>query len=417
MRGCGEDVNEVEVKPDGSWRAKTEGDRRSLGDLGIWHAPDGSLCVSTDIESKPKPDILKQIKQEGGSDGHTVLKLGMKKRNGFWEISKPVDGQTYSSGNKLDDDFYQRQDIIPMSSSATGSGKDGEDPSVNQDGGENLDYATGNGIELESISLNIDPSYGYGDRNPPAPVRDNEVIVLSDSDEENGPLISSGAAYKGHKTDGGVSYSVAPHGIPDPYPEDPGLNTTGSSYPSLLNGNDEDLMHMWSLLPPGGQAGPGFQLFGSDGDVSDALVDMQPNSINCPINGYTLGGETGPAGLVPESSVEHPRGNINDGTVDNPLVFGDSDQSLQIFLPTRPTDASVQGELRDQPEVSNGIQNEDWISLRLGDGSGGGSCVPLATNGFNSGQQLQSKEGGLDSMADAGICMPFPIIQLLISWI
>lgn len=417
MRGCGEDVNEVEVKPDGSWRAKTEGDRRSLGDLGLWHAPDGSLCVSTDIESKPKPDILKQIKQEGGSDGHTVLKLGMKKRNGFWEISKPVDGQTYSSGNKLDDDFYQRQDIIPMSSSATGSGKDGEDPSVNQDGGENLDYATGNGIELESISLNIDPSYGYGDRNPPAPVRDNEVIVLSDSDEENGPLISSGAAYKGHKTDGGVSYSVAPHGIPDPYPEDPGLNTTGSSYPSLLNGNDEDLMHMWSLLPPGGQAGPGFQLFGSDGDVSDALVDIQPNSINCPINGYTLGGETGPAGLVPESSVEHPRGNINDGTVDNPLVFGDSDQSLQIFLPTRPTDASVQGELRDQPEVSNGIQNEDWISLRLGDGSGGGSCVPLATNGFNSGQQLQSKEGGLDSMADAGICMPFPIIQLLISWI
>lgn len=334
----------------------------------------------------------------------------MKKRNGFWEISKPVDGQTYSSGNKLNDDIYQRQDIIPMSSSASGSGKDGEDPSVNQDGGENLDYATGNGIELESISLNIDPSYGYGDRNPPAPMGDNEIIVLSDSDEENEPLISSVAAYKGHKTDGGgVSYSIAPHGIPDPYSEDPALNPAESSYPSPLH---EDLMHMWSLLPPSGQAGPGFQLFGSDGDVSDALVDMQPNSINCPINGYTLGGEAGPAGLVPESSVEHPHGNINDGSVDNPLVFGDNGQSLQIFLPTRPTDVSVHGELRDQPDVSNGIQNEDWISLRLGDGSGGGSRVPPATNGFNSGQQLQSKEGGLDSMADAGICMPFSIIQL-----
>lgn len=418
MRSCGEDVNEIEVKPDGSWRAKTEGDRRGLGDFGLWHAPDGSLCGSGDVESKPKPDVLRQIKQEGGSDGHAGLKLGMKKnRNGFWEISKPEDLQTYSSGNKLREDFYPRPDIIPMSSSATGSGKDGEDASVNQDAGGNLDFATSNGIELESMSLNIDPAYGYGDRNPPAPLGDNEVIVLSDSDEENEPLIPSGAAYKNHRTDGGdAAYSVNPHGIPDSFPEDPALNTTGgSSCPGLFNGNDDDLMHMWSLLPSGGQGGSGFQLFGSDGDVSDALVDMQPGSINCPpINGYTLGSETamGSSAHVPQSSVGHPHGNINDGLVDNPLAFGGNDPSLQIFLPTRPTAVSVQDELRDQPEVSNGIQNEDWISLRLGGGGGGGSGVSPATNGFNSGQQLQSKDGSLDSLADTGIHVHFSIDEL-----
>ncbi|CDP07144.1 unnamed protein product [Coffea canephora] len=407
LRSYGEEVNEIEVKPDGSWRAKVEGDRRGLGDLGLWHAPDGSL--SADVESKPKPVMLKQIKQEGGSDGHAGLKLGMKKnRNGIWEISKPEDLQTFSSGNNLNEDFCHRQNIIPMSSSATSTSKDGEDPSVNQDGGGNLDYSTNNGIELESISLNIEPTYGYSDRNPIAPLGDTEVIVLSDSEEENQPLISSGHIYKNHHTDGGeVSYSVAAQGILDSYPEDPTLNVGAGSCPSFLNGHDDDLM--WSLLPSGGQAGPGFQLFGSDGDVSDALVDMQQGSINCTssINGYTLGAETamGSAALVPESSIEPVHGNINDGLVDNPLVFGGNDPSLQIFLPTRPTDASVQAELRDQPDVSNGIHTEDWISLRLGDGGGGSTGESAAANGLNSGPPLQSKEGALDSLAEASLLL------------
>ncbi|KAL3530601.1 hypothetical protein ACH5RR_009923 [Cinchona calisaya] len=406
LQRFGEDVNEIEVKPDGSWRAKAEGDRRVLGDLGLWHAPDGSLCISMDVESKPKPDILKQqIKQEGGSDGHAGLKLGMKKnRNGFWEISRPEDMHTFSSGNQLNGDFAQRQNIIPMSSSATGSGKDGEDPSVNQDGGGNLDYSTNNGIELESVSLNIDPIYGYSDQNPPAPLGDTEVIVLSDSEEENDPLINSGPGYKSHQTDGGIPYSVAPLGIPDSYPEEPALNTGGSSCPGFLNGNDDDLMQMWSLLPPGGQAGPGFQLFGSDGDVSDGLVDMQPGSINCTssLNGYTLAAETA---LVPESSLQHPHGNITDGLVDNPLPFGGNDHSLQIFLPTTPADASLQAESRDQPDMSNGIHTEDWISLRLGGSSGGGNGESAAANGLNSGHQLQSKGGALDSLAEASLLL------------
>ncbi|KAL3518353.1 hypothetical protein ACH5RR_020942 [Cinchona calisaya] len=404
----GEDVNDIEVKPDGSWRAKAEGDRRGLGDLGLWHAPDGSICM--DVESKPKPDSLKQIKHEGGYDGYAGLKLGMKKnRNGFWEISKPEDVQTFSSGNNLPEDFCQGQNIISMSISATASGKDGEDPSVNQDGGGNLDYSSNNGIELESISLNIDPAYGYMDRNPPVPMGDTQVIILSDSEEENKPLSSSGPVYKNFHTDGGgVSYSVAPHVIPNSYPEDPSLNNGTSSCPGFLNGNDDDLMHVWSLLPPAGQAGPGFQLFGSNGDLSDALGDMQPGSINCSssINGYTLAAETamGSADLVLESPIQCSHGNISDGLVDSSFEFGGNDPSLQIFLPTRPTDASVQAGFRDQPDLSNGIHSEDWISLRLGGGgSGGGSGESTAANGLNSRQQLQSKEGALDSLAEASL--------------
>ncbi|GKV52693.1 hypothetical protein SLEP1_g59264 [Rubroshorea leprosula] len=65
-------------------------------------------------------------------------------------------------------------------------------------------------------------------------------------------------------------------------------------------------MSSWSL-PPGTQEGGGFQLFSSDTDVSDALVDLQRGSINCytSMNGYLFAPENSmvSATLVPGSPV------------------------------------------------------------------------------------------------------------------
>ena len=41
MRNCSEDVNELDVKPDGSWRVKGDAATRELSQ---WHMPDGTLC-------------------------------------------------------------------------------------------------------------------------------------------------------------------------------------------------------------------------------------------------------------------------------------------------------------------------------------------------------------------------------------
>uniref|UniRef100_M1AED2 Sumo ligase n=2 Tax=Solanum tuberosum TaxID=4113 RepID=M1AED2_SOLTU len=398
MRSCGEDVTEIEVKPDGSWRAKTESDRRSLGDLGRWHLPDGSLSESPDIESKPKPEILKQVKQEGGSDGNG-LKVGLKKnRDGLWEISKPED-QTFSSGNRLRENFGQ--DVIPMSSSATGSGKEGEDRSVNQDGNGNLEFSN-NAFDLEAISLNIDPPYGFGHGNPSVPAGDAEVIVLSDSEEENEPIIPSGAVFNNNHSDAPVvSFPAQPLGIPDSF-HDSALVNGGNSCLGLFNSNDDEFgMNLWSL-PSGTQGGPGFQLFSSDADVSGSLVDVQHESINCTssMSGYGLAADTGigSASLLPGTYTDRPNADINDSLVDNPLGFSGNDPSLQIFLPTRPSDTSVEA-ARDQPDVSNGVGTEDWISLRLG-GDGGVPGDSAVANGLSSGQQVQAKDTALDSLAD-----------------
>uniref|UniRef100_A0A3Q7J059 SP-RING-type domain-containing protein n=1 Tax=Solanum lycopersicum TaxID=4081 RepID=A0A3Q7J059_SOLLC len=412
MRSCGEDVTEIEVKPDGSWRAKTESDRRSLGDLGRWHLPDGSLSESPDIESKPKPEILKQVKQEGGSDGNG-LKVGLKKnRDGLWEISKPED-QTFSSGNRLRENFGQ--DVIPMSSSATGSGKEGEDRSVNQDGNGNLEFSN-NAFDLEAISLNIDPPYGFGNGNPSIPAGDAEVIVLSDSDEENEPIIPSGAVFNNNHSDAPVvSFPAQPLGIPDSF-HDSALVNGGNSCLGLFNSNDDEFgMNLWSL-PSGTQGGPGFQLFSSDADVSGSLVDVQHESINCTssMSGYGLGAESGigSASLLPETYTDRPNADINDSLVDNPLGFSGNDPSLQIFLPTRPSITSVEA-ARDQPDVSNGVGTEDWISLRLG-GDGGVPGDTAVANGLSSGQQVQTKDTALDSLADTGSDAPVCAASLLI---
>lgn len=402
MRHCGEDVSEIEVKPDGSWRvkSKSESERRELRDLWHWHNSDGTLCVQPDAEVRAKVEMMKQVKQEGLSDNHQGLKLGIRKNvNGLWEVSKPEDANT-SAGDRLPDGYENfEQKVIPMSSSVTGS----DDPSVNQDGGGNFDF-TNNGIEMDSLSLNVDSMYGVAGQLASAPSGNAEVIVLSDSDDDNDMFTSSGSAYKNQRTDAGeASFSVPPPGIPDSYTEDPSLGAAGGSCLGLFNGNDEEFeMPPWHMSS-GNQAVPSFQLFGSDADVSDALVDLHHGSMN----GYSLDHESagiGSAALDPNFSVGRSDADMDDALVDNTLAFGGEDPSLQIFLPTKPTDTSVQPDFRDHAEVSNGVRTEDWISLRLGGGAGGNHNSESATpRGLGSKQQAPTRENGVNSIGDHGL--------------
>lgn len=404
MRDAGEDVADIEVKPDGSWRAKAEGDRRGLGELGLWHLPDGTICSSTEAESKPKVELL-PVKQENGSDVHNPLKLGIRKnRNGCWEFNKADNLRGASSANRLQQN-KNNEVVIPMSSSATGSGKDGEDGSVNQDGGTNFDFSRVNGTEYESTPLTAEPPHEFNDPHSAAPGGEAEVIVLSDSDEEDEPLMSSKTAYKSNGADtSGIQFPAPQHGISDPFYENPAVNDDGNPCLDPYNTNDDEFGITWSM-PPGGQGVPNFQLFGSDADISDPLVDMQHDTLNCQssINGYALARETsmGSGGLIPESDAQHD--NADDVLVDNHLAFNGNDPSLQLFLPTRPTDAATaKTGSRDRRDVSNGkIRSEDWISLRLGDG-GGGQDEPASANGLGSSNQSPHQDSKLDSLADHG---------------
>eukprot|EP00268_Persea_americana_P066271 TRINITY_DN8983_c0_g1_i2.p1 TRINITY_DN8983_c0_g1~~TRINITY_DN8983_c0_g1_i2.p1 ORF type:complete len:879 (-),score=190.81 TRINITY_DN8983_c0_g1_i2:706-3342(-) len=397
MHNCGEDVTEIDVKPDGSWRAKNENDNR---DLAQWHFPDGSLCIATEVDIKPDQETLRQIKQ-GVSDGQTSLKLGIKRnRNGIWEVSKPEDVRALSSGNHATENFESHcQKVVPMSSSATGSWRDGEDASVNQEGGGHFDFSTNNGNELDSISLNVDATYSNVNRIPTAPLTDEEIIVLSDSEDNGNVNILSPETGYDVGTAGDNVFPIPTHGVMD-YPEDSGLGAGGNTGLDLFNANGDEY-GMWHLPPC---QVSGFQLFGTDTNDPDVLVDAQDSSIPCPstMNGFGLATD---ANVIADTSqaqnlsICQPHTEINEGLVDNPLAFDEADPSLQIFLPTGPVGASVQANMRDHTDASNGGRTEDLLSLRLG---GGGCRVESpSTDGLHSRNQFPTEESRIDSVANS----------------
>ncbi|KAH0922437.1 hypothetical protein HID58_022455 [Brassica napus] len=378
MRHLDEELTEIEMKPDGSWRGKfkNESERRDLGALSQWHKPDGSLFPMVD-EIKPKMEMQTTVKQEGYSDGPAPFKLGIRKnRNGIWEVSKP-NNNGLSSSNRQEKLGYQELNVIPMSSRS-------------------FDFGN-NGMELDSLSMNVDSGYKFPDSNhQPPPASNNDVIVLSDSDEEDDVVITAGPAYNENQADCGVSFPLHPVGITNSYNEDHQVAAAGNSGLGLFTNDDDDDydMRLWQLSSDA-HGGPGFQLFGSDADVSDGLAGLQPGPLNCDpaINsGYSMAPGTSTP-MVPES-VGRSEADANDGLFENPMAFSRDDPSLQIFLPTRP-ETSAQSDFRNEAGMSNGVNNDDWISLRLGDHG-----ETVGANGLNESNLVSTREGALDTLSE-----------------
>ncbi|KAK9289595.1 hypothetical protein L1049_007751 [Liquidambar formosana] len=377
MRSCGEDVTEIEVKPDGCWRAKN---RNESMDLAQWHSPDGTLSVAID-EANLNIGILNQFKQESVSDRHTRSKLGTNMNCNVSCISDTAeDTFTLCSESILQDKF-------------------GEDSSVNQESG-GLFYSSANtGIELDSASMNFDPTCGDAFKDPSALVGDAKIIVLSDSEDENGNLISPRTVCETGHANASWTNSYVPHlGVSDSYPEARGLTTNESPCLSLLNGNDNGSYLIMSNWPTSGAlAGSGPPLYGSEVNVSDSSVTCLSL-----LNGYSVIPEmqNGCPTRIPDPS-HCSNSDISNKLVDASLPYWGDAPSLQNFLPSRPDGTVEQSDLRGQPGISNGLHNEEYISLCLDGGSCDGDLgYSAADNGLNLRNRLASMEGTMDSAAN-----------------
>uniref|UniRef100_A0A7N0URX0 E3 SUMO-protein ligase SIZ1 n=1 Tax=Kalanchoe fedtschenkoi TaxID=63787 RepID=A0A7N0URX0_KALFE len=358
---CGEDVTEIEVKPDGSWRVKTNSDieLRDLGDLILWHFPDGSLCPPPE-QPKPKMEPLKQVKQEGISEGSTSLKL-KKNSNGFWEVRKPDVVNNLSSGYRLAANGEPRG--VLMSSSATGSGRDMDDLSVNQDGMGNFDMSANNRVDYDSSLMRVEPGH--------AAQANADVIVLSDSEDDDS-IIPSGPAFRSNLNDAsGVNFSGHPTAILDPYPSDTLMGADRSSSLDFFNSNPDEFGMPLGYLPSSDRAIPGFQSFDLD-SAPNELLDLQRTSLNhaASMNDYIMNPTTTASAtfLLPDSN--GVRGPVDDGF--NSLLYGGDDPSLQIFLPTRPS------------------------------GGGGASCSQVTTAGIPLDSRKNFPSSETDYLADNG---------------
>ncbi|KAK8935656.1 E3 SUMO-protein ligase SIZ1 [Platanthera zijinensis] len=392
MRNCGEDVNEIDIKPDGSWRAKFSGD---IKDLLQWHLPDGTVCTLADTGVKPEIPVFPQVKKEFIAEGYTGLKLGIRKNNnGDWVFNKPGITEHQSLGTlalEKSGDFCQN--IIPTSSSATGSYRDGEDPSVNQDGGGSFDLHF-NGHELDSISLDL---YKVGEPDPQVPLENLNLIILSDSDEDNVTMISPALVHDTIPSD----HNVVPadhREVGDAYPDESGMRTDAVSYLGFCdNSTDDFVLPLWPLQTCP-QNGPGLKLFGSDTDVSDAFAGIGPHDYHLRSNGY---GEACQAQDLPSCPDNSSNGSLMNS---NPLTYSCGDPSLQIFLPSQPV-ASVpsQIDLSGQLEIDNSISADDWMSLTLG-GVGEPHVNSTSANGQSSEQHFTPEESR-ESLATASLLL------------
>ncbi|XP_074571337.1 E3 SUMO-protein ligase SIZ1-like isoform X2 [Curcuma longa] len=397
LQNCGEDVTEIDVKPDGSWRVKNEGVCTSLSK---WHLPDSSLPVDTHTEVKAELGDIKPVKEDTPK-GHTSLRL-KRNREGVWEVSK----KPLSSPTHVFTEHDDHSPIIPLSSSPAGSYVDVEGQSDNQDTLQNYEFSLNGGHDLDYPNLDFDPTYNIESGDPPASSKNADIIILSDSDDydDRPNLISPKAAYDSRPTvDSEIPFSIHT-GVSERYTEDTGLATIGSSGLGLFENSSDDFdIPIWPMQTCP-QTSSGFQLFEMNSEVQDPL-DVAHNTLDCTsVHGYNLAsnGSLGGASETIDYSACHSRSEVHGTLIDNPLAFPSNDPSLQIFLPAEPTSAPLQCSANEHLEVPNGAASDDWISLTL---AAGGSNESTSVNRSRPKQQSSSRDKRIEPLEETALLL------------
>lgn len=152
------------MKPNGSWRAKKG---YAFMDLEQWHLPDGSICVS-------EMEVTSNME---GIEGYSNTILD-ERDNRIGGVT-PQNMQTLGSGNQVGEYFENYgHNVITMSSSSSESGRDNRTRSINN-----------HGNEINSMSYTFGSASGITNRSSSASFGDPNIIVLSDSEEENANMV------------------------------------------------------------------------------------------------------------------------------------------------------------------------------------------------------------------------------------
>ncbi|CAM8949447.1 unnamed protein product [Rhodiola kirilowii] len=380
MQNCSDDVTDIEVKPDGRWRVKTknESERRSVGDLAHWHFSTGSLCDLTEREDSENIGMPCRVKQEDFYGSATGQNLQVDE-GGLCDLIIHEDTNTFLDSNKKQKKLVARgPKVVPMSITASGSGRDEEDSSVNQDGYGTTDYIN-NGVEHNSVSMNSDPA--PKDRFSYAHPTSAEIIELSDSEDDELMIVAE-AAHNSCSGTAQIDFNLPISGIPSSYP---GGHSSKATEVSEINYPVIEVPEDWDL-PFESEADCDTGLFNPSAAVSASVAHIQQSHINGP---SSTNGDIAPP---TSDTIAVPSNNI--------FPFGGADPSLQMYHPPTPSNVSMDYEVSDQINVPNGNHSGDWISLRVGDSQSDNNKSAAASKGLDLTNQLLPEENAGDPMAD-----------------
>lgn len=417
LKSYPEDVTEVEVKPDASWRPKLDCEQ--------WRLPDGSLPISSgDVTTKPH--ISKQVKEEDQlSEGHVPLKIGMKRnRDGHWELNGAKDKQTCS--NSFDKNVKKKVTKFAQCTSATASNGDHEDPSVNQQASENLDILLDNDPDFDSASLEFArPSFSVFHHASSQLAnsqlhQESEVIVLSDSEEEieDEPNIGSSTASAFAGSDNIPQGGFDRLNSSDNFPEEalvsrnsiPFVPSSSCTLNSIRYTSNDPLdfigVDAFEFNTP-------FQSYPLDTGAPDSSPNSQHASVLRPtsVTRYTVA----PHQQINDSSVlsfpdyvrssdsptNYLNTDVNGNPVENLSTIDNSDASLQLFLSPQPARPSFQDDT-SEPVITSDTLQANWISLSLGSGNIAGTHTQQVCVAECDRQHTTDERSGLDSLANTG---------------
>ncbi|KAH9325719.1 hypothetical protein KI387_005897, partial [Taxus chinensis] len=421
MKGYPEDVSEVEVKPDGSWRPKQEGEAKYREK---WYLADGSFHIlNEDTKSKPKTSNL--VKQEDHlAEACMTLKIGMKRNHdGVWELNGAKDNVI--SSNSFNKNKKQKSKKFLQCNSPTANNRNHEDPRVNQEASENLDILVDNDPDFASASLGLVLPLSPVVKNVSSELqKECEVIVLSDSEEEFedelkiGSSAASAFAGSDNPAQGGCDRRNSSENLPEealiscnsiPFvtSSSPVLNTVPFSVNCPLDLFGVDAFEFdppnWS---PKSQNGP-FQLFGMDTSAPEPTANSQHISVvrSTSVTGYNVAlqeqirkssvSRIPDYARSPDSGQNYSNTEVSGTPAENLSSTDNGDASLQLFLSPQPDPTSVQDD-PSEPIVCSDTFQTNWISLTLGNENITGTHTQETL--ITKRQQTADQRRGLDSL-------------------
>ncbi|KAG6554851.1 hypothetical protein Mapa_003434 [Marchantia paleacea] len=407
LKGYAEDVTEVELKPDGLWRPKVEGEKSR----DPWRTPDGTVVVANGSAKEQKIPMVHVKLEEGVSQerGSRSLMIGVKRAvDGQWAVNPAKRANGWASANAAGPSERAKPTVnISRSSSATDSneeenGEDGE-RSVNQEQepsekDENNGYLDENEVEFSSRGAHAGSAWPSNKAGPSEKQPAADVIVLSDTDDEDGDIMvvgSSGAsAYAGSDTMGRPT-STRPaspdrdtqenpddepfvSSIPQPFTlVNPLLSTRGltNSLENKSNNGGNLGLPLDSMWPPAIRPSTvPYNYFSTSSDhINSASVQHNP-----PIRPTAVQAVAGSFGLTSNQQARDPgrstgwkfgrsptrsqsNSECNGVSNDGGLVVTSRDCPLRLLLPHQPARAQTQPSLREpHEEVDN-----TWFSLSI----------------------------------------------------
>ncbi|CAM6097031.1 unnamed protein product [Calypogeia fissa] len=448
-----EDVTEVEMKADGHWRPKIEGEKSREP----WRSPDGSIVTANGNAKESRVSVpLAAVKVEEGvsSQERGSLRIGMKRsHDGLWAINGNAKRLNGWASNNVAGPSEKAKPTVPAveavvisrSTSATDSneenGEDGE-RSVNQE-------PSKEDVEVARYFDDTEVSYPPKDPNKGASWLSGrasesqtpaDVIVLSDSDEEEGDNVgfnaTSNSGYVRSHTMS-VQVSARPVGplslsmdaqeasedpvlvnIPQPFSHVNSTTATQGPTSTLENrgsaggvmGLPLETTHFWNSS----QIRPTvpFNYFPSSSELPTAASvqnnpPIRPTAVQAaPTQVFGVSThhhrETVPRGWKFGRSPTPSYSNSDCNGVGSDGGNGASsprESPLQLFLPHQPARAQVQPSLRE-PHLVDDVDNS-WFSLSLGGNDRSVDPVPKRSNHRTS----QSKGCGLDSLAASEVLL------------